>query len=75
MGWAGRSLGGVEICEIECGHFEMFREPNVRLLGQKLGSRLESIAHRSQEPPPAVLATSRDLIVGPESGTLAGSAA
>jgi len=25
MGWAGRSLGGVHICEIECGNFEMFR--------------------------------------------------
>ncbi len=75
MGWADRSLGGVEICEVECGHFEMFREPNVRLLGQKLGSRLESIAQRGQEPPPAVLPMERNLIIGPDSGTLAGSAA
>jgi len=75
MGWAGRSLGGVEICEIECGHFEMFREPNVRLLGQKLGSRLESIAHRSQEPPAPVSVTGRDLTISPDSGTWAGSAA
>jgi len=53
----------------------MFREPNVRLLGQKLGSRLESIAQRGQEPPPAVLPMERNLIIGPDSGTLAGSAA
>jgi thioesterase domain-containing protein len=75
MGWADRSLGGVEICEIECGHFEMFREPSVRLLGQKLGSRLESIAHRSQEPPAPVSVTRRDLTISPDSETLAGSAA
>ena len=75
MGWADRSLGGVEICEIECGHFEMLREPHVRLIGQKLGSRLQSIRHPSQESSAAIPATGRDLIVGPGSGTLAGSAA
>jgi thioesterase domain-containing protein len=75
MGWAGRSLGGVEICEIECGHVEMFREPNVRLLAQKLGSRLESIAHRSDEPPASVSVTGRDLTISPDSETWAGSAA
>jgi thioesterase domain-containing protein len=75
MGWAGRSLGGVEICEIECGHFEMFREPNVRLLGQKLGNRLENIAQRGPELPAPVSATGRDLTTSPDSGTWAGSAA
>jgi thioesterase domain-containing protein len=75
MGWAGRSLGGVEICEIECGHVEMFREPNVRLLAQKLGSRLESIAHRSDEPPASASVTGRDLTISPDSETWAGSAA
>ena len=74
MGWADRSLGGVEISEIDCGHFEMFREPHVRLVGERLGARLQGITHRSDSPA-ALSATGRDLIIGPESGTLAGSAA
>ena len=44
MGWGDRSLGGVEICEIDCGHVEMLREPYVRLTGQVLGSRLEMMS-------------------------------
>jgi thioesterase domain-containing protein len=74
MGWADRSLGGVEISEIDCGHFEMFREPHVRAVAERLGARLQDIALRPHSP--ALLpAAGRDLIIGPESGTLAGSAA
>jgi thioesterase domain-containing protein len=43
MGWAARSLGGVEICEIECGHVEMLREPHVRIVSQRLKDRLRTI--------------------------------
>lgn len=75
MGWAARSLGGVEICEIECGHVEMFREPYGRLVGQRLGSRLQSITRRTQESPAAVAAATSNPTVGPESGTLGDSAA
>lgn len=75
MGWAARSLGGVEICEIECGHVEMFRKPNVHLVGQRLGSRLQGITHRNQESYTSVSVTGSDLIVGRESGAWADSAA
>lgn len=44
MGWGGRSLGGVEICEIQCGHVEMLREPFVRVVSQKLKNRLQMIS-------------------------------
>jgi thioesterase domain-containing protein len=47
MGWGARSLGGVEICEIDCGHVEMLREPYVRQVSQTLEKRLQAI--RSQE--------------------------
>jgi len=43
MGWGARSLGGVEICEIECRHVEMLRDPHVRLISQKLKKRLHVI--------------------------------
>jgi thioesterase domain-containing protein len=43
MGWGARTLGGVEICEIECRHFEMLRDPHVRLISQKLKKRLHMI--------------------------------
>jgi thioesterase domain-containing protein len=43
MGWGARSLGGVEICEIECRHVEMLRDPHVRLISQKLKKRLQMI--------------------------------
>lgn len=42
MGWGDRSMGGVEICEIKCGHLEVLREPYVRIVGQILGSHLQT---------------------------------
>ncbi|HLX85046.1 MAG TPA: condensation domain-containing protein [Terriglobales bacterium] len=44
MGWGARSLGGVEIVEIECGHFEMLREPHVSVVSKELMNRLQAIA-------------------------------
>lgn len=43
MGWGARSLGGVEICEIHCGHFEILRQPHVGLIAQKLSERLRKL--------------------------------
>jgi thioesterase domain-containing protein len=43
MGWGSRSIGGVETCELKCGHYEMLREPHVRLIGQTIGNRLQAI--------------------------------
>src|SRR5258708_3563456 len=43
MGWGARSMGNVETCDLHCGHYEMLREPHVRLIGQTLGNRLQAI--------------------------------
>jgi thioesterase domain-containing protein len=43
MGWGSRSMGNVETCDLHCGHYEMLREPHVRLIGQTLGNRLQAI--------------------------------
>ena len=44
MGWSARSSGGVEICEVNCGHFEILREPHVRVLAEKLTARLRALS-------------------------------
>jgi hypothetical protein len=43
MGWGVRSAGGVEICELDCEHNEFLRHPQVRIVGQVLADRLQSI--------------------------------
>jgi amino acid adenylation domain-containing protein len=43
MGWGVRSEGGVEICEVDCRHVEVLRQPHVQIIGQRLVSRLERI--------------------------------
>jgi thioesterase domain-containing protein len=48
MGWGSRSIGGVETCELKCGHYEMLREPHVRLVGQTLGNRLQAIRNQQK---------------------------
>ena len=73
MGWGSRSMGGVETCELKCGHYEMLREPYVRLVGQTLGNRLHAIKNQ-QEVHSALWALSNDLS-GFSSGTQAETAA
>jgi thioesterase domain-containing protein/acyl carrier protein len=46
MGWGARSLGGVEIREIDCGHFELLRTPHVQIIGRQLAQRLQEINER-----------------------------
>jgi thioesterase domain-containing protein len=48
MGWGSRSMGQVETCELNCGHYEMLREPHVRLIGQTLGNRLQAIRNQQK---------------------------
>jgi thioesterase domain-containing protein len=48
MGWGSRSRGGVETCEFKCGHYEMLREPHVRLIGQTIGNRLQAIRNQQK---------------------------
>ena len=43
MGWGTRSQGGVEICEINSKHTEVLRQPHVRIIGERLASRLQRI--------------------------------
>jgi amino acid adenylation domain-containing protein len=43
LGWDARSSGGVEICEVNCGHFEILRQPHIRMIGAKLAARLRAI--------------------------------
>jgi len=74
MGWGDRSLGGVEICEIECGHVEMLREPHVGVVSQKLSGQLQAILMRGsglESPSPM----KKDPVASSESGAWAGSAA
>ena len=46
MGWGERSTGGIEICEVDCGHFEMLRQPYVRLISERLTARLQEVNER-----------------------------
>ncbi len=43
MGWGTRSLTGVEVCTIDCGHVEMLREPFIRPVAQKIVTRLQEL--------------------------------
>ena len=43
MGWGTRSMGGVEVYEIDCGHFDFLRPPYVQLVGKSLQARLGRI--------------------------------
>jgi amino acid adenylation domain-containing protein len=49
MGWGSRSEGGVEICEIKCGHFELLRQPHVQIIGQTLARRMSGMDQRGQK--------------------------
>jgi hypothetical protein len=74
MGWGSRSRGKVEICELKCGHYEMLRDPHVRVVGQTLGNRLQAIRNREVDHG-ALWALSSDAYTGFDSRTQAESAA
>jgi thioesterase domain-containing protein len=48
MGWGARSTGGVEICEVRCGHFQLLRQPYVGVVAQGLSARLHQINGQSK---------------------------
>lgn len=48
MGWGARSTGGVEICEVRCGHFQFLRQPYVAVIAQRLWARLRQINGESK---------------------------
>jgi len=49
MGWGKRSTGGVEICDVNCGHFEFLRQPHVSLVADRLSARLNEINRQAQD--------------------------
>ena len=49
MGWGARSEGGVEICEVNCRHVEVLRQPHVQIIGQRLASRLQRLRDRQKQ--------------------------
>ena len=49
MGWGSRSTGGVEICDVNCGHFELLRQPHVYSVAKKLSACLNEINQRAEE--------------------------
>ena len=51
MGWGARSQGGVEICEINFQHAEVLRQPHVRIIGERLASRLQRIRESESRLP------------------------
>ena len=54
LGWGSRSRGGVEVCELNCGHQEFLRQPQVGIVGQVLAGKLQEIRNletqRAQAP-------------------------
>jgi thioesterase domain-containing protein len=54
LGWGNRSRGGVEVCELNCGHQEFLRQPQVGIVGQVLAGKLQEIRNletqRAQAP-------------------------
>ena len=73
MGWGFRSLGGVEICEIDCGHVELLREPYVRLVSETIGKHLQTIRQESSQVQSS--ASKVDLRSDLDSGTCVNSVA
>jgi len=69
MGWGKRSSGGVEICDVACGHTELFREPYIRMIAEKISSRL---SRTSAYGPVTVM--SAPALAGAEIGTLQSAA-
>lgn len=53
MGWGSRSSGGVEIRELDCGHEEFLRQPQVGIVGQLLTNKLQEIGDLETQQPQA----------------------
>jgi len=49
MGWGNRSRDRVEICEMNCEHFEILRQPHVGIVGQVLADKLQEIKDREKK--------------------------
>jgi thioesterase domain-containing protein len=52
MGWGKRSMRGVEICDVNCGHFEFLRQPHVTLVANRLSAWLNEINQHADDGEP-----------------------
>jgi amino acid adenylation domain-containing protein len=50
MGWGARTMGGVEIYEIDFDHLNLLREPHVCTVGKKLAACIERVSGQSGHP-------------------------
>jgi thioesterase domain-containing protein len=50
MGWGKRSLGGVEIHQIEFHHSQILREPHVRQFGETLATWMTRLSLQIRQP-------------------------
>jgi thioesterase domain-containing protein len=41
LGWQKVVTGNIQVCEIDCTHFELFREPAVSKVAAHVRSRLD----------------------------------
>ena len=48
MGWGERSAGGIEICEVDCGHSEILRQPFVQSIARRLSEKLLEVNARAE---------------------------
>jgi thioesterase domain-containing protein len=48
MGWGARTTSGVEIREVECGHYEVLRQPHVGVIAEGLSERLRQINEQTR---------------------------
>ena len=48
MGWGARTTGGVQICEVACGHYEVLRQPHVAVIANGLAERLREIHEQTR---------------------------
>lgn len=64
MGWGARSTGGVNIWEIDGGHYELLRPPHVSIIAERLSARLREINERAKRPELHVPASAIQLQMG-----------
>jgi thioesterase domain-containing protein len=48
MGWGARTTSGVDIREVECGHYEVLRQPHVGVIAEGLSERLRQINEQTR---------------------------
>jgi thioesterase domain-containing protein len=68
MGWGERSTGGVEICEVRCGHFQILRQPHVGVIAERLSARLHKIDEQFRGKATTVPLSGTQLTVQLEEG-------